>query len=78
MKSEVDVRYKERVWFRGANLIVDQGIANVFHQNIKHLCVLGVIKEIHKIVSGRDRVHSLANLLQFPGNLCTSEVALDP
>ena len=54
MKSEVDVRHSESKWFRSANLIVHQGIMNVFHQNVKHLCVLRVIKEIREIVSGCD------------------------
>ena len=54
MKSEVDVRHNERNWFRSANLIIHQGIANVFHQNVNHLCILGVIEEIRKIISGCD------------------------
>ena len=37
--------------FSEADLIVHHGIANVFHQIIELLCILGVPKEIHKIAS---------------------------
>ena len=66
MKSEADVRNKEGGPFRNANLIIHQGVANIFHQTVKIPCILGVAEEFHEILSGRYRAHSLANLLQFP------------
>ena len=54
MKSEVGIRANVGKLFRNANLIVHQGIANIFHQDVKHLCILRVIEEIRKIVSGCD------------------------
>ena len=38
--------------FESTNPIIDQGIANIFHQTIKSLGILLVIKEIHEIVLG--------------------------
>jgi hypothetical protein len=67
-KSEADVRHGESETFGSANPIVHQGIANVFHQTVKLLCVLGVVEEIREILSGRHRVQSLADVFQFPGN----------
>ena len=52
----------------GANLIVHQCIANVFHQAVDPPGILGIIEEIHGIVLGLYRVHCPTNLFQFPGN----------
>ena len=60
-----------------ADLIVHKGIANVFHQAIKLLCILGVFEEIREFLS-YDRVHSLADLIQFPGSLRASDSAPNP
>ena len=60
-----------RVDLRGsANLIVHQGIADIFHQVINPVCILRVIEEICKIISGCYQSHGLADLLQSPGNPC--------
>jgi len=60
------------------NLIVNQGMANIFHQTVDLLCVLGVFEEMQEILLRCNRVHSLTNLFQFPGNPGTSDLALDP
>ena len=61
----------------GANLIVHECIANVFHQAVEPLGILWVIEEIRRIVLGFYRVHSPANLFQFPGNPRASDLILD-
>ena len=77
MKSEADVRCDESECFGGINLIVYQGIANIFHQAVKSLGVLRIIEEIRKIVSGHRHVHSPANIFEFPGNPRTSGSVID-
>ena len=49
-------------------MIVYQGPANIFHQTIKLLSILGVAEKVREITSGCHWVHSLANLFQFPGD----------
>ena len=71
------VSYEESKTFGKANLIVDHGIANILNQTVKSMCVLSLFEEMRKILLGRHRVHSLADLLQSPGKRRTSESALD-
>ena len=75
--SEADVRYDQSDHLGTTNPIVDQGIANIFHQAIKSLGILRIVEEIRKIVSGHHRVHSPANLFEFPDNSCTSGSVID-
>jgi len=59
------------------NLIVNQGMANIFHQTVDLLCVLGVFEEIREFLLGCYRVHGLANIFQFPDDPRASGPALD-
>jgi len=61
-----------------ANLIVHEGRTNIFHETVDFLCIIGVLEGIREVLLGRHRVHSLANLFQFPGNSRASVSALDP
>ena len=56
--------------FGSTNLIVHQGIANIFDQSVESLGIIGDVEEIREIGSGYYRVRFLANLFQFPGNPC--------
>jgi len=76
MTSVADVRYG-RVSVGSANLVVDQGIANIFHQSVNLLCILWVFKETRKVLRGYHRVHSSSNLFQFPGNHRASDSVPD-
>ena len=76
-KPEAGVRNEESESLMGANLIVHECIANVFHQAVEPLGILWVIEEIRRIVLGFYRVHSPANLFQFPGNPRASDSILD-
>ena len=75
MTSAADVRYDRSECFGSANLIVNQGVANIFHKTVKLLRILGVFEENREILLGRRRVHGLANLFQFPGNSSVSDPA---
>jgi len=77
MTSAVDVRYDASECVESVNLIVNQGIANIFHQIVDFLCILGDFEEIREILLGRHLVHSLTNLFQFPGKPHASDLALD-
>ena len=48
MKSEADVRINKGKFCGNANLIVHQGILNIFHYVVNSLCILGVTQEIRK------------------------------
>ena len=52
--------------FGSADLMVRQGIADIFHQAINLSCVLGVLEELREIRlghrRGRHRVHNPTNL----------------
>jgi hypothetical protein len=41
-------------WFGSANLIVHQGIMDIFYQIIESPCILGINEESRKILSGCD------------------------
>ena len=77
MKPEADVRNDENEWTGSANLIFHQGVADIFHKTVNPLCILGNVKEVREIVSGFNRVHSLVNIFQFPGNPRASDSVLD-
>ena len=77
MMSEADVRCDESESFGNTNLIIPQGVANIFHQTIELLHVHRVVEEICEVILGHNWVHSLANLFQPPGDSCTSDWALD-
>ena len=62
---------------KGANLIVHECVANIFHQYVEPLGILGVVEEIREIASSFYRVHSPANLFQFPRNPPASDSILD-
>ena len=62
----------------GTNLIDHQYIANVFHQGVDNLVILGVVDGIRGIASGSYQVHSPANLFQFPNNPRESDLIFDP
>ena len=49
-------------------MIVNQGVADIFHQTVELLRILGVAEKFREITSGYDWVHSLANVLQIPGD----------
>ena len=60
-----------------ADLISDQSTANISHQTVELLRILGVLKELRKIVSGCDCVQGLANRFQFPSDHPTSDSVHD-
>ena len=76
-KSEADVRSIESEFLGSTNTIVHQGTADIFHNAVKPLCILGAFEEIREILLSCYRTHILANLFQFPGNLDASDSALD-
>ena len=47
-----------------ADLVVYQGIVNVFHQVINPLHILRVVEKLHRIILSSHQL--LANLLQLP------------
>lgn len=52
-KSDTAVRHSgSEASGLGANLIVHQGITNLFHQAVKFLCILGVVKESRNALLG--------------------------
>ena len=61
----------------GANLIVHQCMANIFHQGVEPQSILGVVEKVRAIVSGCYRVHGPADLFQFPVNPHESDSILD-
>ena len=50
MKSEANIGYDRSGSLESANLIVHQGMANVFHQTVQLLCILRVVEEIGNIL----------------------------
>ena len=66
--SETDVRNNESKSFGSTNMIVHQCMANIFHQTVNFLRILGVAEKAREITPGCHQAHSLANLLQFPGD----------
>ena len=64
--SERNVRYGKSGSFGSANLIVHQGITNVFHQAIQPLCILRVIEEMGEILLGCHLFHSFFDIVQLP------------
>jgi len=75
--SAVGVRYDTSECFRSVDLIVNQGIADILHQTVDFLCILGGFKELREILLGCHRVHSLTNLFQFSDDPRVSDPALD-
>lgn len=67
-KSGADVRYHESEPFKSANLIIHQGIADIFYQIIKLPCILRAVEEICGVPSGHHWGHGLADISQFPDN----------
>ena len=49
MQSRVDFRYYEGESFGSANLIIHQGVTNVFHQTVQLLGILRVVEETREI-----------------------------
>ena len=50
MKSEGDIRYNWSKALGSVNLILHQGIADILHQKVDPLCILGVVEETHRII----------------------------
>ena len=76
MKPETDVRRGGKKLISNANLVVHDGVANVFDHASEFVCVLDVVEEILDVPLLLQRGQNLKNVFQFPASPRTSGSAL--